>query len=264
VVSVGAVGAERKVVNVAAGTLSATSTDAVNGSQLNATNTQVASLGHSAVQYVTNPTTGKTSSAINLSSDAGGPVVIHNLAPGVALTDAANVAQVQAVAAVANNSVQIDKTPTGGQSNSVTLAGGTGGPVTLHNVSAGVAATDGVNLSQLQAQGATTLASANSYTDQKVNNLAALTAQGISDAKHLATAGTALALAGTGLRYDDRPGRWSIGGASSYYKGDVGLSFGIGHTSQDQQWRTNISVNGTPWADKPEVGVVVGATYSFQ
>jgi trimeric autotransporter adhesin len=41
-VSIGAVGSERRIVNLAAGTLSATSTDAVNGSQLFATNQNVA------------------------------------------------------------------------------------------------------------------------------------------------------------------------------------------------------------------------------
>ncbi|MDY1462787.1 hypothetical protein SOK05_30050, partial [Pseudomonas aeruginosa] len=45
VLSVGAAGAERQIQNVAAGRVSATSTDAVNGSQLNATNTTVDSLG---------------------------------------------------------------------------------------------------------------------------------------------------------------------------------------------------------------------------
>ena len=43
-VSVGSVGGERKIVNVAAGTLSSTSTDAVNGAQLFATNSSVAAL----------------------------------------------------------------------------------------------------------------------------------------------------------------------------------------------------------------------------
>ncbi|WP_241239508.1 ESPR-type extended signal peptide-containing protein, partial [Xanthomonas sp. DAR33341] len=43
--SVGAVGAERQIQNVAAGRLSADSTDAVNGSQLFATNTEVGSVG---------------------------------------------------------------------------------------------------------------------------------------------------------------------------------------------------------------------------
>src|SRR5690606_30776861 len=41
VVSVGAPGAERQIQNIAAGTLSATSTDAVNGSQLYAVGEQV-------------------------------------------------------------------------------------------------------------------------------------------------------------------------------------------------------------------------------
>ena len=118
VVSVGAVGAERKIVNVAAGTLSATSTEAVNGSQLNATNQQVAALNHNSVQYATGPG-GQTLSQINLSADQGGPVIIHNLAPGVAATDAANVGQLNAVAAVANNAVQYDKNPDGTQSNTI-------------------------------------------------------------------------------------------------------------------------------------------------
>ncbi|MCW3693557.1 adhesin, partial [Burkholderia cenocepacia] len=44
VVSVGAPGAERQVTNVAAGRVMATSTDAINGSQLYATNTAIDSL----------------------------------------------------------------------------------------------------------------------------------------------------------------------------------------------------------------------------
>ncbi|WP_242113383.1 hypothetical protein, partial [Luteimonas aquatica] len=43
-VSVGAVGAERTITNVAAGRVSASSTDAVNGSQLHATNTAIENL----------------------------------------------------------------------------------------------------------------------------------------------------------------------------------------------------------------------------
>jgi autotransporter adhesin len=48
VVSVGKVGAERQIINVAAGQLSATSTDAVNGSQLYATNQAITEVGKSA------------------------------------------------------------------------------------------------------------------------------------------------------------------------------------------------------------------------
>src|SRR5690606_15424816 len=45
VVSVGSVGSERQITNVAAGRVSGTSTDAVNGSQLFATNAAVGTLG---------------------------------------------------------------------------------------------------------------------------------------------------------------------------------------------------------------------------
>ena len=261
---VGAVGAERRIVNVAPGTISATSTDAVNGSQLNATNNQVAAVGHNSVQYATDPATGATKSQINLSADEGGPVIIHNLAPGVAASDAANFGQVQAVAAVANNGVQYDKAPDGSRANSVTF-GGTDAttPVTLKNVAAGVNATDAVNLVQLRSSSAATLSSAKAYTDQRLNNLAAFADQGIRDAKQQAISGTALALAASGLRYDDRSGKVSVAGATSFYNGTSGLAFGVGYTASDQSARFNLSVNGTPWGDKPQVGVVLGASFTL-
>ncbi|VWC36199.1 hemagluttinin domain-containing protein [Burkholderia lata] len=58
VVSVGAPGAERQITNVAAGRISATSTDAVNGSQLNATNMAVNSLSTSTSNSITSLSTG--------------------------------------------------------------------------------------------------------------------------------------------------------------------------------------------------------------
>jgi trimeric autotransporter adhesin len=263
VVSVGAVGAERQIVNVADGSVTATSTDAINGSQLHQTNQQVAALGHSAVQYATTPA-GSTTSEINLASDAGGPVIIHNLAPGVAATDAANVGQLQAVAAAATNAVKYDKKADGTFDNSVVTFGSTTAPVALRNVAAAVKSTDAVNLAQLQSSMAGTLASSEAYTNQQVSNLRAFTEQGLREANAAAVSGTALALAGTGLRYDERGGRTSIAGALAFYQGTTGLAFGIGHTSEDQAWRYNVSVNGTPWAEKAEIGVVVGASYSFK
>ncbi|MEB7502810.1 hypothetical protein NGC23_21985, partial [Leclercia pneumoniae] len=60
-VSIGSVGKERTLTNLAAGRLSATSTDAVNGSQLYATNqaieainTNFSGLDNSVVKYVVN------------------------------------------------------------------------------------------------------------------------------------------------------------------------------------------------------------------
>ncbi|HZH05961.1 MAG TPA: YadA-like family protein, partial [Lautropia sp.] len=99
-VSVGDVGAERTITNVAAGRLSATSTDAVNGSQLYATNTAiedltagVGSLVQNTVQYETNADGSKKNSIVLQGGDPNAPVLISNVAAGVKDTDAVNVKQ---------------------------------------------------------------------------------------------------------------------------------------------------------------------------
>ncbi len=86
------------ITNVAAGTLSATSTDAVNGSQLYATNQTVVAvqatantalaLGQNSVQYDS-----ASHTDITLGNAGDAPVSIHNVAAGLSPTDAVNVAQ---------------------------------------------------------------------------------------------------------------------------------------------------------------------------
>nr|WP_244143020.1 YadA-like family protein [Burkholderia stagnalis] len=68
VVSVGAPGAERQITNVAAGRVSATSTDAVNGSQLNATNMAVNSLSTSTANSIGSLSTGLSSTNNSVAS----------------------------------------------------------------------------------------------------------------------------------------------------------------------------------------------------
>lgn len=247
VVSVGAAGAERRITNVAAGTISATSTDAVNGSQL-------ASLGHSSLQYDTDAT-GRTLASVSLSSDQGGPVTIHNLAPGVANSDAATVGQVKAEG---ENTVHY-ATQNGVKTNLIALSGGSPGGVTIRNVADGVQASDAVNLSQLQSYAG----SSNAYTDQQVSNLAAYTQKEISQARSDAAGGTALALAATGLRYVDTPGKYSVAGATAYYHDQMGLAFGVGHTSEDGRWRLNAAVTASPTMTNPDVGVVAGVSVAI-
>ena len=105
VVSVGNVGAERRVQNVAAGLISADSTDAINGSQLYATNSAINALQTGAagiVQYSNGGTQPNGGAATNHVTLVGGnqnaPVTVHNVAAGVAPTDAVNVSQLQGVA----------------------------------------------------------------------------------------------------------------------------------------------------------------------
>ena len=105
VVSVGNVGAERRVQNVAAGLISADSTDAINGSQLYATNSAINALQTGAagiVQYSNGnvqPNGGTPTNHVTMvGADQNAPVTVHNVAAGVAPTDAVNVLQLQGVA----------------------------------------------------------------------------------------------------------------------------------------------------------------------
>jgi autotransporter adhesin len=194
VVSVGAPGAERQITNVAAGQITATSTDAVNGSELYATNqavnaisgnvstlgTTVTGLGSqvtsntNAIAALNNGTAGLVqqaggapgAGAITVGAQTGGTSVniagtsgarvLGGVAAGVAATDAVDVGQLQAALAGVGgvDSVQYDNA----SHNSVTL-GGTGatGTVALNNVAAGAlsaTSTAAVNGAQLYAANA--------------------------------------------------------------------------------------------------------------
>lgn len=112
-VSVGSVGNERTVTNVAAGRVSATSTDAVNGSQLYATNTAVSNLTQSTIQYNTNTDGSTNYDSIVLNGDTynsetkEGGTTISNVAYGVNDSDAVNVQQLnEATSNIYNSGVK--------------------------------------------------------------------------------------------------------------------------------------------------------------
>ena len=170
-VSVGSGGNERQIANVAAGTAD---TDAVNVAQLNTVSDQGAATAaklDGAVMYDQNPDGSVNRNSVTLGgSAAGGGAVIHNVAAGTADTDAVNVAQLNTVsgqgaatAAKLDGAVRYDQNPDGSVNrNSVTLGGGAaGGGAVIHNVAAGTADTDAVNVAQLNTvsdQGAATAA----------------------------------------------------------------------------------------------------------
>ncbi|MES3081711.1 beta strand repeat-containing protein [Sphingomonas faeni] len=190
------------ITNVAAGNVAAGSTDAVNGAQLAATNTQVANnttaitnLGNQIsngatgpVQYsnpgsATTPNGGTKTNDLTLVGAAAGPVGLHNVAGGsiaAGSTDAVNGGQVYALALTTANAVSYNTDANGVRTNTVTLAGGNAAaPVTIANVAAGTVAAgsaEAVNGGQL-------------YT----TNQAVATAQG--------TANNALALGNNSVQY---------------------------------------------------------------
>jgi len=82
----------------------------------------------------------------------------------------------------------------------------------------------------------------------------------ISENRTEARAGTALALATAGLRYDDRPEKLSLAGGFGYFKGQSGLALGLGYnTSED--FRLNAALSAT--TNHGDVGVSVGASWTL-
>lgn len=111
-VSVGSVGGERTITNVAAGRISATSTDAINGSQLSATNEAleavegtIGQLDEFAVKYDKKDDGTKSNTVTLTGGDPNQPVVLSNVAAGKANSDAVNVSQLnEGIAMTLNNS----------------------------------------------------------------------------------------------------------------------------------------------------------------
>ncbi|MBR8034755.1 YadA family autotransporter adhesin, partial [Burkholderia vietnamiensis] len=213
--------------NVAAGTLSALSVDAVNGGQLFATNRAVANTSTA----VTNLTNGIAAGMVGLVQQTGGapgtgPITVgvqtggtsvdftgtdgarklSGVAAGTAATDAVNVSQLNAVSGVATNAVQYDNAG----HTSVTLGGaGAQAPVALTNVAPGTlsaASTDAVNGAQLYATNQA-LASTTSTVNTLSTGIAAGTIGLVQQVRGApgtgtitigaATGGTAIDIAGT-------------------------------------------------------------------
>ena len=94
VVSVGAIGAERQIVNVAPGAITATSTDAINGSQLYATNAvvgQVADDAAKALGTTINPATGGINAPTYITNNpvTGAPTTSNNVGDAIKNLNAA-------------------------------------------------------------------------------------------------------------------------------------------------------------------------------
>ncbi|MGZ2746355.1 YadA-like family protein [Burkholderia stagnalis] len=192
-----------KLTNVKAGALASDSTDAVNGSQLFVTNQNVRQQGDAITSIdgrVTQNTTNigalqqdalqwsKSAGAYDASHNSGSAQKITNVAAGdvsASSTDAINGAQLKSVQDQINgniggatkNAVQYDTDAQGNRTNSVSLAGGASGPVTINNVAAGdlsANSTQAVNGAQLYATNQN-VATQTSRVDNLTTNVSSLT-----------------------------------------------------------------------------------------
>ncbi|MEX8078232.1 hypothetical protein AB7B71_20180, partial [Acinetobacter nosocomialis] len=247
----------QKITNVAAGTISATSTDAVNGSQLDATNQNVTTAQNTANTAVTNAAAAQATADKGLNFSVNGGTADNvklgetvNFADGTnttAVYDPAtntykynvndNIALTNAGSLTVGNS-KVDNsglTITGGPS--VTTAGIDAGNQKITNVAAGTNATDAVNVSQLDALNT----SSNNKTD----------ALGNSTANNL----------GGGSSYDSSTG--AVSSPTYTVNGNNVNNVGDAITALDKGW--TLQSNGANAAavkagDTVDIGTVAGET----
>ncbi|WP_120078178.1 YadA family autotransporter adhesin [Aurantiacibacter odishensis] len=205
---IGAGGDPVRLTNVAAGNVAAGSTDAVNGSQLAATNAAVA---ENRVDIDQN-----TSDIATINANLSGSTVV-----AVQYSDPDDPTQSN------GGTITQDVTFVGLDSSA---------PVRVHNVANGTLANDAVNLGQLQAGLADVMSSSMEYTDQRFDIISAGLDQLAFDLDELrdeAFAGTAGAMALAGVPQTMDPGRSMVGGAIGHYRGETAFAIGASTTFND-------------------------------
>jgi len=170
----------RQLTGVAAGTLNAASTDAVNGSQLAATNVRIQTLIDEVANqqiggFTSNNIAGAARpSATGANAAAGGSGAVASGAGATAIGNGSQATGQNTTAlgnnaqATGTNSVAIGTNASDGGMSDVVSVGSSAATRRVVYVSAGIAPTDAVNVGQLQSGMAQTLASANQYTDGRI------------------------------------------------------------------------------------------------
>ncbi|MCC8969635.1 beta strand repeat-containing protein [Bradyrhizobium brasilense] len=252
---------DRKLTHVAAGAVSAASTDAVNGAQLNATNQAVAAVNKLSVKYVADSNGNPTNTVTLVGAGNGQAVKITNVANGVAPTDAVNVRQLQALGA---SQISYDTNPDGTQNHTSLTFNRGGAAAVLHNVGPAVLGTDAVNLNQLAA----TAAADRSYTDTQVGGLRNDMSRGfamldnrISGVQKEERQGIAAAMAMTSSPMPSAPGKTTWAANTALFKREVGIGASFAH-----RFATAIPIaftGGVSWAGNDNLGGRVGLMGEF-
>jgi hypothetical protein len=241
--------------NVAGGAVAVSSTDAVNGAQLFATNQavasntaavtgldarvttnegQIATLNSNvanSLQYDRDASGARGNTVTLAGGNAAAPVTLANVAAGTVATGSAQAVNggqlyatnqvAQQAAALGANSVQYDP-----GTSSVTLSSTTGAPVALRNVAAGTAPSDAVNVGQLQSSMQSAVTQANSYTDSRINSAVTAMNFDLGRVRREIGAGTSSALAAAGLPQPSEPGRTMVAIGGGTYRGQSAVAFG--------------------------------------
>lgn len=220
VLSVGAPGAERQIANVAAGRVTATSTDAVNGSQLYMTNTAINSLS-----------TGLSSTKSTVASLSAGVTNISNQLTSLSTTvsnsntgitaDMNGTGTDRPTVTTGSKSVAIGANSTDGGRSNVVSVGSSTGQRQIIDVAAGTQGTDAVNLNQLSALSSSVSQSMQGQQAQ-INSLSS----SLQDTDTMARQGIAAATALTMLPQVDAGKTFSTAVGVARFAGESGMALG--------------------------------------
>lgn len=254
VVSVGSAGAERQIQNVAAGQLSATSTDAVNGSQLFATNQALETISAVAGAGI-NVTTAATGTGVAIGTSVAnvgpGGVATYTAGNNMKLTQSGS----NVTFAVSDNpnfsSVAVGNTSI--TTNGVSIAGGpsmttsgiNAGSQAITNVAPGVNGTDAVNVNQLNAGVANVIAYSNIQAAALQNR--------VDRVADKAYAGVASALAMESAPYI--PGKTTYAAGAGYYQSQGAVGVSLRRTADNGRWSVTGGVAGSSGGIAARVGV---------
>ncbi|EJF83318.1 Vomp family autotransporter [Bartonella rattimassiliensis] len=255
-------GQPSKIINVADGKVEKGSKDAINGGQLWETNERVADVEKD-VKHLNNRVDNISNTIANIGD------VVNNIDGKVNVIN-------NRVDIIEEDAVRYDRDENGKKTNKITLAGGNASePVVIDNIADGKiekGSKEAVNGGQLhdytKEQMKVILDKSKQYTDQRVNNIVIdaiddavdqakqytdmkfdVLNYRIDNVKKEARQAAAIGLAVSNLRYNDTPGKLSVGFGTGLWRSQSAVAFGAGYTSENGKYRSNISAttSGGHW-----------------
>jgi len=229
--------------------LTASSTDAVTGQQLYATNQQLATLDQSVQNISTNGSTALSTNSTSGPAAAAGAQSVAVGGGAVATGDNSTALGDKANASAAN-SVAIGANSIANRANAVSV-GQEGAERQIVNVAAGTSGTDAVNLNQMNSA----LSQQSTAFNQQISGLQ----NSINTVEKNAYAGVAAAMAMPNLT-PSGPGRTVVAAGGGYYKGSSAAAVGVTYRSSNMHWLVNGAVSVT---DNGDAGARAQIGYEF-
>jgi hypothetical protein len=172
---------------------------------------------------------------------------------GSPTADAVSVSQFNAAQAA---SVQYARSGDGTVDYGNVTLGSAATPAQIHNVAAGTASGDAVNVGQLNAGIQTAENWAKDYVDRKLQNIG----QTLNTVSVRANAGVASAMAMAGLPQAYQPNQNAAAVAFGTFHGQTGMAVGVSTVSESGRWVYKLNMSGNTRGD---LGASVGAAVTW-